>query len=153
MREARTQRGSGHSDNFEIRLADDMPLRGCFALWKRTRHILGLTFDYNMAASLVVGSIQMVSFDVPGAIWHSDQGKHYGAEATRKALLEKGFKRSMNLCKLAGADRQTYRALGDILRAAEQRVRFYTTTQPMKAWVIAPPITMSWSRAWKEFLL
>lgn len=33
------------SDIFEIQLADRSKVRGCFALWKRTRHILALTVD------------------------------------------------------------------------------------------------------------
>src|SRR5262245_16693174 len=134
------------SDIFEVRLADNTRVRGCFALWKRTRHILAMAFDYGMPASLVVTTSQMLNFAVPGAIWHSDQGKQYGAEATRKVLLEKGFQLSMSragtptdngyaerlvgLFKLAVAERQPYRTLGDFLRAAEQWVNFYNTTRP-----------------------
>jgi putative transposase len=33
------------SDIFEIQLADRTKVRGCFALWKRTRHCLSLAFD------------------------------------------------------------------------------------------------------------
>src|SRR5579885_414440 len=65
------------SDIFEVQLADRTRVRGCFALWKRTRHILALAFDYGMPASLVVTTVQMLQFAVPGAIWHSDQGKQY----------------------------------------------------------------------------
>jgi putative transposase len=134
------------SDIFEVRLSDGARVRGCFALWKRTRHILALAFDYRMQAELVVKTIEMVPFEVPGAIFHSDQGKQYGAEQTRKLLLEKGFVRSMSragtptdngyaerfvgLFKLAVAERQPYRTLGDFLRAAEQWVNFYNTTRP-----------------------
>jgi putative transposase len=134
------------SDIFEVRLSDGARVRGCFALWKRTRHILALAFDYRMQAELVVKTIEMVPFEVPGAIFHSDQGKQYGAEQTRKLLLEKGFVRSMSragtptdngyaerfvgLFKLAVAERQPYRTLGDFLRAAQQWVNFYNTTRP-----------------------
>ena len=134
------------SDIFEVRLADGTRVRGCFALWKRTRHILAMAFDYGMPASLVVTTVSMLTFAVPGAIWHSDQGKQYGAEATRQALLEKGFHLSMSragtptdngyaerfvgLFKLAVAERQPYHTLGDFLRAAEQWVNFYNTTRP-----------------------
>jgi putative transposase len=61
-------------------------------------------------------------------------------------LLEKGFQLSMSragtptdngyaerfvgLFKLAVAERQPYRTLGDFLRAAEQWVKFYNTTRP-----------------------
>jgi len=79
-----------------IHLADRTKLRGCFALWKRTRHCLSLAFDYQMCADLVVSTIDLVQFSVPGAIFHSDQGSQYGAEQTRTALLMKGFQRSMS---------------------------------------------------------
>ena len=134
------------SDIFEVRLADGTRVRGCFALWKRTRHILALAFDYRMQAELVVKTIEMVPFEVPTAIFHSDQGKQYGAAQTRQLLLEKGFVRSMSragtptdngyaerfvgLFKLAVAERQPYRTLGGFLRAAQQWVNFYNTTRP-----------------------
>src|SRR5712691_1405868 len=134
------------SDIFEVRLSDGARVRGCFALWKRTRHILALAFDYRMQAELVVKTIEMVPFEVPGAIFHSDQGKQYGALETRTLLLEKGFVRSMSragtptdngyaerfvgLFKLAVAERQPYRTLGDFLRAAQTWVNFYNTTRP-----------------------
>lgn len=62
------------SDIFEVPLADRTKVRGCFALWKRTRHILSLAFDYSMRADLVVSTIDRLDFRVPGTIWHSDQG-------------------------------------------------------------------------------
>jgi putative transposase len=99
-----------------------------------------------MQAELVVKTIEMVPFEVPTAIFHSDQGKQYGAAQTRKLLLEKGFVRSMSragtptdngyaerfvgLFKLAVAERQPYRTLGDFLRAAQRWVNFYNTTRP-----------------------
>jgi putative transposase len=99
-----------------------------------------------MQADLVVTTIQMVPFEVPGAIFHSDQGKQYGAAQTRTLLLEKGFQRSMSragtptdngyaerfvgLFKLAVAERHPYRTLGDFLRAAKPWVNFYNTTRP-----------------------
>jgi len=134
------------SDIFEVRLADGTRVRGCFAEWSRTRHILALAFDDRMQAELVVKTIEMVPFEVPAAIFHSDQGKQYGAAQTRKLLLEKGFVRSMSragtptdngyaerlvgLFKLAVAERQPYRTLGDFLRAAKPWVNFYNTTRP-----------------------
>lgn len=134
------------SDIFEVSLADRTKVRGCFALWKRTRHILSLAFDYRMQAELVVSTIEQMHFDVPGSIFHSDQGSQYGAEATRAALLEKGFVRSMSRAgtptdngyaerfvgtfKQAVAERRRYQTLGHFLLAAEQWINFYNQVRP-----------------------
>jgi putative transposase len=134
------------SDIFEISLADRTKVRGCFALWKRTRHILSLAFDYRMQADLVVSTIEQMSFSVPGSIFHSDQGSQYGAEVTRAVLLEKGFVRSMSRAgtptdngfaerfvgtfKLAVAERRRYQTLGHFLRAAEHWINFYNQVRP-----------------------
>ena len=150
------------SDIFEVRLADGTRVRGCFALWKRTRHILAMAFDYGMPASLVVSTLSMLTFAVPGAIWHSDQGKQYGAEATRKRLLEQGFQLSMSragtptdngyaerfvgLFKLAVAERQPYRTLGDFLRRQSSGSISTIRPGPMRAWAIAHPINMPGSK-------
>jgi transposase InsO family protein len=134
------------SDIFEIQLADGSKVRGCFALWKRTRQILALAFDYQMKAELVVSTVKMLRFSVPGMIWHSDQGSQYGAELTRTALLEQGFQLSMSragtptdngyaerfvgVFKLAVAERRPYQTLGDFLHAAEAWVNFYNRERP-----------------------
>ncbi len=134
------------SDIFEICLADRTKVRGCFALWQRTRHILALAFDYSMRAELVVSTINQIQFDVPGTIFHSDQGSQYGAHQTRAALLEKGFVRSMSragtptdngyaerfvgIFKQAVAERRRYRTLGHFLEAAENWINFYNHLRP-----------------------
>lgn len=134
------------SDIFEVRLADGSRVRGCFALRKQTRHILGLAFDYHMRADLVTSLIETMSFQVPGSIWHSDQGKQYGAQQTRAVLLQKGFVQSMSragtptdngyaerfvgLFKLAVADRRPYHTLGEFLQAAENWINFYNQVRP-----------------------
>ncbi|GHO61306.1 transposase [Ktedonobacter sp. SOSP1-52] len=134
------------SDIFEVKLADRTKVRGCFTLWKRTRHILGLAFEYHMRAELVTAALQTLAFDVPDLIFHSDQGKQFGAEATRQLLLEKGFQISMSragtptdngyaerfvdLFKLAVAERRRYQTLGEFLRAAQEWVQFYNTVRP-----------------------
>ncbi len=134
------------SDIFEVHLADRTKVRGCFALWKRTRHCLSLAFEYHMRADLVVATIELVQFSVPGMIFHSDQGSQYGAEQTRTALLTKGFQRSMSragtptdngyaerfvgIFKLAVAERRSYRTLGEFLREAERWINFYNQQRP-----------------------
>jgi putative transposase len=134
------------SDIFEVRLADSSRVRGCFALRKRTRQIVGIAFDYHMRADLVTELIQTMTFTVPGSIWHSDQGKQYGAERTRALLLQKGFVQSMSragtptdngyaerfvgLFKLAVADRHPYHTLGEFLRAAQAWITFYNQLRP-----------------------
>jgi len=134
------------SDIFEISLADGAKVRGCFALWKRTRQILALVFDYRMKAELVVSTVKMLHFSVPDRIWHSDQGSQYGAEQTRAVLLEQGFQLSMSragtptdnghaerfvgLFKLAVAERRPYHTLGEFLQAAEAWINFYNRKRP-----------------------
>src|SRR5260370_19145533 len=134
------------SDVLEIPLADRTKVSGCVGLWKRTRHCLSMTFDYQMRADLVVSTIGLVEFAGPGAIFHSDQGRQYGAEQTRTALLTKGFVRSMSRAgtptdngyaerfvgqfKLSVAERRSYRTLGDFLRAAERWINFYNQQRP-----------------------
>ncbi len=134
------------SDILEVTLADGSKVRGCFALRKQTRQVLGIAFDYHMRADSVRDAIQTMSFDVPGSIWHSDQGKQYGAEQTRQLLLQKGFVLSMSragtptdngyaerfvgMFKLAVADRRPYHTLGQLLRAAEAWINFYNQERP-----------------------
>ena len=99
-----------------------------------------------MRADLVVSTIEMVAFSVPGMIWHSDQGRKSGAEQTRNALLRKGFERSMSRAgtptdngyaerfvgqiKLSVAEHRSYRTLGELLRAAEDWINFYNRLRP-----------------------
>jgi putative transposase len=131
---------------FEVQLADRTRVRGCFALWKRTRHGLALAFAYQMQAEVVVSTLNLRAFEVPGTIFHRDQGQQYGAIQTRRRLLEKGFVHAMSRAgtptdngsaerfvgwfKLAVAERQRYHTLGEFLREAERWVQFYHTTRP-----------------------
>jgi putative transposase len=134
------------SDIFEVRLADRSRVRGCFALRHRTRQVLGIAFDYHMRAELVTDAIHTMTFEVPGCIWHSDQGKQYGAQSTRQLLLQRGFVLSMSRAgtptdngyaerfvgqfKLSVAERRPYHTLGAFLRAAEAWVNFYNHERP-----------------------
>jgi putative transposase len=134
------------SDILEVRLSDGSRVRGCFALRKRTRAILGMAFDYHMRADLVTDTIKMMTFEDPDSIWHSDQGKQFGAEQTRHLLLQRGFRLSMSragtptdngyaerfvgLFKLAVADRCPYHSLGAFLQAAQTWINFYNHQRP-----------------------
>ncbi len=134
------------SDILEVNLADGTRVRGCFALRHRTLQVLGMAFDYHMRADLVTDAIETMAFEVPGSIWHSDQGKQYGAEQTRQLLLQKGFVLSMSragtptdngyaerfvgVFKLAVADRRHYYTLGEFLRAAQAWLNFYNQERP-----------------------
>jgi len=137
------------SDIFEVRLADGSRVRGCFALRKRTRQIVGMAFDYHMRADLVTKLIQTMTFAVPGSIWHSDQGKQYGAEQTHALLLQKGFVQSMSragtptdsgyaerfvgLFKRAVADRRRITPLGSFCEQPRRGSRFIISCVPMRA--------------------
>lgn len=134
------------SDIFEFKLADGTRIRGCFALKKETRQILSLIFDYSMRADLVVTTIKRIDFVDPENIWHTDQGKQYGAKITVAALLEKGFIASMSragtptdnpyaerfvgIFKHAVVRRRKYHTLGKFLDAAKQWINFYNNRRP-----------------------
>lgn len=134
------------SDIFEFKLADGTRIRGCFALKKETRQILSLIFDYSMRADLVVTTIKRIDFVDPESIWHTDQGKQYGAGITIAALMEKGFISSMSragtptdnpfaerfvgIFKHAVVRRKKHYTLGEFLEAAKQWINFYNNKRP-----------------------
>jgi putative transposase len=134
------------SDIFEFKLRDGTKVRGCFALLKKTRQVLSLVFDYSMRATLVVDTINRIDFVDPLTVFHSDQGKQFGAKITYEAQMEKGFLLSMSragtptdnpfaerfvgLFKLAVVKRYSYATLGDFLEQAERWVNFYNQTRP-----------------------
>lgn len=134
------------SDIFEFKLADQTRVRGCFALKKETRQILSLIFDYSMKADLVVTTIQRIDVVDPETIWHTDQGKQFGAGVTIAALLERGFIASMSRAgtptdnpfaerfvgsfKHAVVRRRKYYTLGEFLEAARKWINFYNNTRP-----------------------
>jgi len=107
-------------------------VRGCFALLKQTRQILSLIFDYSIKASLVQATIDNISLHDDLYIWHSDQGKQYGAEATINSVIDHGLIPSMSRAgtptdnpfaerfvssfKHAVVRRQQYENLGSLLR-------------------------------------
>jgi putative transposase len=134
------------SDIFEFQLADGTRVRGCFALKKETRQILSLIFDYSMRADLVVTTIKRIDLVDMNSIWHSDQGKQYGAGITIAALLEKGFIASMSRAgtptdnpyaerfvgtfKHSVVKKRKYTTLGEFLDAAKKWINFYNNRRP-----------------------
>lgn len=134
------------SDIFEFKLADGTRIRGCFALKKETRQILSLIFDYSMRADLVVTTIQRIDTVDPETLWHSDQGKQYGARVTIATLLERGFVQSMSragtptdngyaerfvgIFKHAVVRRRKYYTLGEFLLSAKKWINFYNNQRP-----------------------
>ena len=134
------------SDIFEVKLADGSRLRGCFALRKDTRQILSLVFDYSMNQGLVQSVIDHLDTQELLALFHSDQGKQFGAKLTVSMLFKKGFTASMSragtptdnpfaerfvgMFKHAVAKRRAYGTLGEFLEAAEHWVNFYNNRRP-----------------------
>lgn len=140
------------SDIFEFKLKDGSIVRGCFALRRSTRQILSLTFDYSMAAGLVVETVKGIkgirALDEGEGryIWHSDQGKQYGAEETIEAALQRRLVPSMSragtptdnpyaerfvgVFKLAVVYRRKYQTLGEFLVAAQEWTNFYNNLRP-----------------------
>lgn len=135
------------SDIFEFKLADGCRLRGCFAILKQTRQVLSMVFDYFMKAELVATTIQKIDFyHYDDTIWHTDQGKQYGAKETVYQLVKKGFIASMSRAgtptdnpfaerfigtfKHAVVRKQKYYSLGEFLKAAEKWINFYNQRRP-----------------------
>lgn len=134
------------SDIFELKLGDGSKVRGCFVIHLKTRQVLSMVFDYGMTAELVTSALERVDFVDPLTIFHSDQGKQYGAKVTYEVLMRKGYLASMSragtptdnpiaerfvgLFKLAVVDRYSYETLGDFLQAAELWVNFYNQLRP-----------------------
>lgn len=136
-----------YSDIFEFRLADGCVLRGCFALLKQTRQILSLIFDYSIKATLVQATINGIESLPPEAeIWHSDQGKQYGAGKTIETVAARGLTPSMSRAgtptdnpfaerfvstfKHSVVRKRPYYSLGDFLETAQNWINFYNESRP-----------------------
>lgn len=134
------------SDMFEFKLTDGSAVRGCFALQKQSRQILSLAFDYWMKADLVTTTMERIDFKYAGSIWHTDQGKQYGAGITLDKILQKGFIASMSragtptdngyaerfvgIFKHAVVRKQKYETIGEFLEVAERWINFYNFRRP-----------------------
>jgi transposase InsO family protein len=103
-----------------------------------------------MKAGLVVETIRRINFlEIEKVMWHSDQGKQYGAKITREEILKRGFEASMSRAgtptdnpfaerfvgtfKLAVAEKKRYQRLGEFLEEAERWVNFYNKKRPHEA--------------------
>lgn len=134
------------SDIFEFRLLDGSIVRGCFALLKQTRQILSLIFDYGIKATLVQATLDNLHWQDDLFIWHSDQGRQYGAEATIDKAVSLGLLPSMSRAgtptdnpyaerfvssfKHAVVRRQRYPDLGSLLAVAQRWINFYNQRRP-----------------------
>jgi putative transposase len=137
------------SDIFEFKLRDHSKVRGCFILNYRDRSVMSLVFDYGMRAELVTTAIDKASFVKQAKhqyIFHSDQGRQYGAAITLQAIQEGKLTPSMSRAgtptdnpyaerfvgtfKHAVVRRQPYDSIGEFLHAAEHWIRFYNERRP-----------------------
>ena len=135
-----------YSDIFEFRLRDGSIVRGCFALLKQTRQILSLVFDYCMKATLVHATINHAQLPSDAVVWHSDQGKQFGAQKTVELVIQKGLLPSMSRAgtptdnpfaerfvgtfKHAVVRKQSYYNLGEFLHEAQKWINFYNNRRP-----------------------
>jgi transposase InsO family protein len=154
------------SDIFEFALLDGSKLRGCFALLKQTRQILSLVFDYSMRATLVQSTITQMSMQDDLYIWHTDQGKQFGAQATIDLVIAKGLLPSMSRAgtptdnpfaerfvgqfKHAVVRRQKYPDLGSFLFQAEKWINFYNQLRPHEGLKMLSPNQFALKYGWKS---
>jgi transposase InsO family protein len=79
------------SDILEVKLANGTRVRGCFALRHCTRQVLLIALDSHMRADLVTDATPTMTFEVPGIIWHSDQGKQLARVASASCSCKKAL--------------------------------------------------------------
>jgi putative transposase len=138
------------SDIFEFRLGDGGKIYCCFLIRRYTRQIIAFCYSYGMQADLVVETIDSIELlklnhDLQ-IIFHSDQGKQYGAQMTLEKLMAYGFTRSMSragtptdnaiaerfvgVFKLAVVDRYHYQTIGEFIKFTEKWLNFYNQIRP-----------------------
>jgi len=144
---------------------DGSIVRGCFALLKQTRQILSLIFDYSLKSSLVQATIDNIHWQEDLCIWHSDQGKQYGAEATINKVIDRGLLPSMSRAgtptdnpyaerfvssfKHSVVRRQQYPDLGSFLSVAEKWINFYNQRRPHQSLKLLSPNYYAQKYGWK----
>ncbi|MFM5959909.1 MAG: transposase [Dolichospermum sp.] len=138
------------SDIFQFRLSDRTWVYCCFIIRKETKQILAFCYGYNMEASLVSTSIERVDLvhdlnDIP-VIFHSDQGKQYGAKITLDTITKVKYERSMSRAgtptdnpnaerfvqtfKLAVTERYSFENLIQFKEYATKWLNFYNNQRP-----------------------
>lgn len=138
------------SDIFQFRLGDGTWIYCCFVIKKKTRQVLSLAYGYSMKANLVAETIKRIDLttQVENAevIFHSDQGKQYGAKLTIDTILDYKFNRSMSRAgtptdnpiaerfvqtfKLAVVERYRYENIYQFEEFATKWLNFYNNTRP-----------------------
>jgi transposase InsO family protein len=88
-----------------------------------------MAFDYHMRADLVTDTIETMTFEGPGSIWHSDQGKQFGAKQSRHLLLQKGFLLSMSRAGTPTDNGYAERFVGIFKLAVAERYRYLSSTR------------------------
>lgn len=146
------------SDILQFKLADGSKVYCCFAIRKKTRQILSFVYGYSMPADLVVDTlnrIDLVDLSEAEVIWHTDQGKQYGAGITVGKLLEMGFTASMSRAgtptdnaiaerfvrtfKHAVVRKYAYETIGQFANEAEKWLNFYNQERPHRSLKLNSP--------------
>lgn len=116
------------SDIFEFKLSGGSKVYGCFMMRKKTRQILAFSYSRNMEAGLVSGSIKHIhlskDLEESEVIFHSDQGKQYGAGVTVNQLLGYQFERSMSRAGTPTDNGYAERFVGTFKHAVVERYRY-----------------------------
>lgn len=141
------------SDLFEFRLANKQKVYGCFLLRKKTRQVLSFSYSLSMEAKIVSGCIKHMflgkDLAVAEVIFHSDQGKQYGADITVQQLIEYEFDRSMSragtptdngiaerfvgIFKHSVVERYQYESLEEFAEFSHRWLNFYNNQRPHEA--------------------
>lgn len=116
------------SDIFEFKLSRGEKVYGCFMMRKKTRQILSFTYSRNMKAEIVRDSIKHIyltrELKEAEVIFHSDQGKQYGAEITVNQLLDYQFERSMSRAGTPTDNGYAERFVGTFKHSVVERYRY-----------------------------
>ena len=138
------------SDIFQFRLSDGSWVYCCFVIRRKTRQVLSFCYSWGMRAEIVSESITRVDLVTDlnnvDVIFHSDQGKQYGAKVAIDACVKLHFERSMSRAgtptdnpiaerfietfKLAVVERYRYKTIGEFEEFAQKWLNFYNNVRP-----------------------